>query len=250
MKSKKILIVDDNSLNRKVFEHIIGQLYQYETASNGREAIEKIKTGEYDLVITDIQMPILDGIHTLNIIKNEKLTDIPVIAVSAFATESDREYFISTGFDDFIPKPIKPRILLETLDKHIRRSENKNQDQVVQNLSDSELDDKIVSTLLKFNTAENILRVYEEFVHESQNLLDEVKILIDAENYPEIGEKLHIIKGNSGTLGAMDIFYFCQKFEKNIKNSTFDNTTEEYLSLVNLIQSFSLKIKSSQLLNS
>ncbi|MCL6260969.1 response regulator [Aquiflexum sp. TKW24L] len=249
MKSKKVLIVDDNSLNRKVFEHIIGQLYQFETASNGKEAIEKIKTGEYDIVITDIQMPILDGINTLNIIKNEKLSDIPVIAVSAFANESDREYFISTGFDDFIPKPIKPRILLETLDRHIRRSEHKNQEHVVQNLSDSELDTKIVTTLLKFNTAENIRSVYEEFVHESETLLDEVKILIESGNYPEIGEKLHIIKGNSGTLGAMDIFYFCQKFEKNIKTSNFDNTTEEYLSLVNLIHSFSLKLKSSQLLN-
>ena len=73
MKPKKVLIVDDNSLNRKVFENIIGQLYQFGTASNGREALEKIKSGEYDLAIMDIQMPILDGINTLNIIKNENL---------------------------------------------------------------------------------------------------------------------------------------------------------------------------------
>ena len=76
MKAKKVLIVDDNSLNRKVFEHIIGQIYEFGTASDGREALEKIKTGEFDLILMDIQMPVLDGINTLNVIKNEKIEGI------------------------------------------------------------------------------------------------------------------------------------------------------------------------------
>jgi CheY-like chemotaxis protein/HPt (histidine-containing phosphotransfer) domain-containing protein len=246
MKSSKILIVDDNSLNRKVFEHILDQLYEFGTASNGREALEKIKSGEYDLVIMDIQMPVLDGINTLNIIKNEKISDIPLIAVSAFANEGDREYFISIGFDDFILKPIKPKNLLETLDRHLRK--NRLDNEALPSF-DSELDPKVVTKLLKFNSAENIRFVYEEFVQESLNLLEEIKNLIGTENQIEIGEKLHIIKGNSGTLGAMEIFKFCQQFEKNIKSSNFENTSEEYLTLTKLIHSFSLKIKSSQLLN-
>lgn len=249
MKAKKVLIVDDNSLNRKVFEHIIGQLYEFGTASDGTEALEKIKTGEYDVVLMDIQMPILDGINTLNIIKNENISNIPVIAVSAYANEGDREYFFSTGFDDFIAKPIKPRILLETLDRHLRKSHLTGKEEAYPKNSETELDSKIVTTLLKFNNVENIRLVYEEFVLESLNLLSEINYLIESKNYPEIGEKIHIIKGNSGTLGAMDIFNFCQKFEKNIKSFNFENTTEEYIYLRALIQSFSLKIKSSQLLN-
>jgi len=247
MKAKKVLIVDDNSLNRKVFEHIIGQLYEFGTASDGREALKKIKAGEFDLVLMDIQMPVLDGINTLNIIKNEKISDIPVIAVSAFANEKDREYFISAGFDDFIPKPIKPRILLETLDRHLRKTEMTSK---IDGLNDMELDPKTVNTLLKFNNAENIRFVYEEFIEESINLLGDIKSLIDSGQYPEIGEKLHIIKGNSGTLGAMKIYNFCQNFEKNIKSSNFENTLEDYLYLDSIVQSFRTKIKSSQLLNS
>ncbi|MCH6199565.1 response regulator [Aquiflexum sp. LQ15W] len=246
MKPKKVLIVDDNSLNRKVFEHIIGQLYQYGTASDGREALDKIRTGEFDIVLMDIQMPILDGINTLNIVKNEKIADIPVIAVSAYASENDRDYFISAGFDDFIPKPIKPRNLLETLDKHLQKSKN------IQKTEDSttpELDIKVVNTLLKFNNAENIRLVYEEFIEESINLLSEIKTLVAKGNYSEIGEKIHIIKGNSGTLGAMKIYNFCQNFEKNIKSLNFENTLEDYIYLENIVQSFRLKITSSQLLN-
>jgi CheY-like chemotaxis protein/HPt (histidine-containing phosphotransfer) domain-containing protein len=246
MKPKKVLIVDDNSLNRKVFEHIIGQLYQFGTASNGREALDKIRTGEFDIVLMDIQMPILDGINTLNIIKNEKIADIPVIAVSAYANENDRDYFISAGFDDFIPKPIKPRNLLETLDKHLQKSKNI---QKTEDLSVPELDIKVVNTLLKFNNAENIRLVYEEFIDESINLLSEIKSLVGRGNYSEIGEKIHIIKGNSGTLGAMKIYNFCQNFEKNIKYNNFENTLEDYIYLENIVQSFRLKIISSQLLN-
>jgi CheY-like chemotaxis protein/HPt (histidine-containing phosphotransfer) domain-containing protein len=249
MKTKKVLIVDDNSLNRKVFENIIGQLYDFGTALDGSEALEKIKTGEYDVVLMDIQMPILDGINTLNIIKNEKISNIPVIAVSAYANESDREYFYSTGFDDFIAKPIKPRILLETLDRHLRKTQEPTIPDKYKENSETELDSKIVASLLRFNNADNIRQVYQEFVFESFNLLNEINTLIGSQNFTEIGEKIHIIKGNSGTLGAMDIFSFCQKFEKNIKSSNFENTTEEYLYLTELIQSFSLKIKSSQLLN-
>jgi CheY-like chemotaxis protein/HPt (histidine-containing phosphotransfer) domain-containing protein len=246
MKAKKVLIVDDNSLNRKVFEHIIGQIYEFGTASDGREALEKIKTGEFDLILMDIQMPVLDGINTLNVIKNEKIANIPVIAVSAFANEKDRDYFISTGFDDFISKPIKPRNLLETIDRHLRKNEVPIR---IDDPNEIELDPKVVNTLLKFNNAENIRSVYEEFIEECINLLVEIKSLIDSGNYPEIGEKIHIIKGNSGTLGALKIYNFCQNFEKSIKSSNFENTLEEYIYLENIVQSFRLKIISSQLLN-
>lgn len=248
MNNKKVLIVDDNALNRKVFEHIIGQLYLFETAENGKIALEKLKNGAFDLILMDIQMPVLDGINTLKTIKNEQISQCPIIVVSAYANESDRDFFLATGFDDFIPKPIKPKMLLECIDQYLRKK-----DAVFPQMQgsefDQELDAGIVQQLLKFNTAENIRSVYDEFVEESEQILSDVENLIQNKRFDEIGEKLHIIKGNSGTLGAMEIFNFCQKFEKNIKNLNFENTLEESLYLRTLIQSFKSKIQSSQLLN-
>lgn len=248
MYSKKVLIVDDNALNRKVFEHIIGQLYLFETAENGKVALEKLKKDRFDLILMDIQMIVLDGINTLKIIKNEQISQCPIIAVSAYANESDKDYFLAAGFDDFVPKPIKPKLLLECIDQHIRKSEfllesNSEQD------SDNELDLKVVKQLLKYNTPENIRSIYEEFIEESLQILSDVEDLISNKKFEEIGEKIHIVKGNSGTLGAKDIFNFCQKFEKNIKNLNFENTLEESLYLNTLIQSFKSKIQTSQLLN-
>ena len=248
MNNKKVLIVDDNALNRKVFEHIIGQFYLFETAENGKIALEKLKNGSFNLILMDIQMPVLDGINTLKIIKNEQISQCPIIAVSAYANESDRDFFLATGFDDFIPKPIKPKMLLECLDQYMRKTLPIVRP-IEESDSDRELDTKVVEQLLRFNTAENIRLVYDEFVEESEHILADVEKLIENKQFDEIGEKLHIIKGNSGTLGGMEIFNFCQKFEKNIKNLNFENTLEESLYLRTLIQSFKSKIQSSQLLN-
>lgn len=248
MNNKKVLIVDDNALNRKVFEHIIGQLYLFESAQNGKAALEKLKEESFDLILMDIQMTVLDGINTLKIIKNEQICNCPIIAVSAYANESDRDYFLATGFDDFVPKPIKPKMLLECIDQHIRRTDTGPLSNPTID-PDNELDVKVLKQLLRFNTPENIRAVYDEFIEESDQILLDVENLISNKQFDEIGEKLHIIKGNSGTLGAMEIFNFCRKFEKNIKTQNFENTLEESLYLKTLIQSFKSKIKTSQLLN-
>ena len=93
MKSKKVLIVEDNDLNRKLFENLIGQLYSFQSAINGLEAIDYLTKEHFDLILMDIQMPRMDGISALKKIQNSELTESPVIAVTAFAEETDRISF-------------------------------------------------------------------------------------------------------------------------------------------------------------
>jgi CheY-like chemotaxis protein/HPt (histidine-containing phosphotransfer) domain-containing protein len=250
MKANKVLIVDDNNLNRKVFEHIIGLMYQFDIAENGQVALDKIRNEHFDLILMDIQMPVLDGINTLKAIKTENLTDAPVVAVSAFANQKDRDYFISMGFDDFIPKPIKPKMLLETLELYLKKKSPESSDiDAEEPVLDDEFDQNKVRQLLKYNSSANIKQVYEEFVQECESLLAEIKVLAVKKDFEAIGDKLHIIKGNSGTFGAMAIYTYCQKFEKNIKSHNFEHTVEESVYLGWLIDSFKNKIQHSELLN-
>jgi CheY-like chemotaxis protein len=246
MKNKKVLIVEDNALNRRVFEHIIGQGYLFDIAENGLVAIEKIKTELYDLILMDIQMPILDGISAIKIIKEEQLTSTPIIAISAYAAPGDRDYFLSAGFDDFIAKPVKPKLLLETIADNINKTNLLNDDLTALK-SDQELDYEVVKQLMKYNSPENIKIVFSDFLEECYRLLSEIESLIKDEEYPEIGEKLHILKGNSGTLGAMRIYNFTNAFERNIKNSIFENTFKDYLNLVDLVNKFNTHIHSQQI---
>jgi len=249
MKNKKVLIVDDNALNRKVFEHIIGQVCIFDIAENGKEALEKLKIENFDLILMDIQMPVMDGITTLRHIKSQKLSNAPAIAVSAFASENDREYFLSTGFDEFIAKPIKPKVLLEALSRFLKIHINYESTETSQETQSPDLDGKVVASLLKYNSKENIKTVYDDFLEESYRILHEIEGLIKTESYDEIGEKLHIIKGNSGTLGATKIFKFVSGFEKNIKSKNYEKSPKELLYLKSLFEVFVNQLKSSDLFN-
>jgi two-component system, OmpR family, alkaline phosphatase synthesis response regulator PhoP len=252
MKNNKVLIVDDNALNRRVFQNIIGQVYHCDVAENGKEALEKIKKEIFDIIILDIQMPLLDGIHTLKIIKEEQLTTVPIVAVSAFANENEKDYFLSAGFDDFISKPVKPKQLLETLQKHILMSKPRGmggKNGLDLKYNTEILNPKVVLQLLKYNTIENIKLVYDDFIIETERLLTEIEYQLKYGDYGGIGEKLHIIKGNSGTIGALEIFYFTQTFEKNIKSGNFDNTVKDYIYLKGLFERFKIHYQSSEYLN-
>lgn len=107
----KLLIVDDHEMNLKVARGLLEPLrVQIETAENGKEAIEKIKSNLYDIVFMDHMMPIMDGVEATKEIR--KLEDdcyqkLPIVALSANATVEARELFTSNGFSDFVPKPIK-----------------------------------------------------------------------------------------------------------------------------------------------
>lgn len=244
MIDKKVLIAEDNPLNRRVFENIIRQRYHLDVAKNGYQAIEKLKAQAFDLILLDIQMPIMDGVTACRIIKSERLSDAPIIAISAYADETDKALFISSGFDDFLPKPVKPQILLRLLSKFL--------DQDV-NLVKPEFPvfaEETLQKLLKYNSNTNIRTVYHDFLQETHMLLEEIETLIREKKFQEVGPKLHTIKGNSGTLGATALFKFSESFELNIKSQNFDNIEKEYLTLKYLVNSFENHLKSHTILNS
>ncbi|MBE5888539.1 MAG: response regulator [Lachnospiraceae bacterium] len=107
----KILIVDDHEMNLKVAKGLLAPLQiQIDTATNGKEAIEKVKNHEYHMVFMDHMMPVMDGIEATQAIRKlegEYYQELPIIALSANATVEAQELFRNNGFFDFVPKPIK-----------------------------------------------------------------------------------------------------------------------------------------------
>jgi two-component system response regulator len=108
-----ILVVDDNDNNRDLFtRQLQREGYQVTTATNGREALEMIKTGEYDVVLLDLIMPELDGYQVLKQLKNDKKWRyIPVIMISASDEIEQVVRCIEIGAEDFLPKPFNPILL-------------------------------------------------------------------------------------------------------------------------------------------
>ncbi|MFH2057280.1 MAG: response regulator [Pseudomonadota bacterium] len=116
----RLLLVEDNVINRKVATAILKKLgYNVDIAVDGIDALEKLKTTPFDLVFMDLQMPRMGGLEATMEIRNNKSDvlnhKIPIVAMTANAMKGDREKCIAAGMDDYISKPIKADIVLAAL---------------------------------------------------------------------------------------------------------------------------------------
>lgn len=117
--SRKILIVEDIPMNRKLIRDIL-IYYGYEIieAENGEKAVRIAREQKPDLIIMDLQMPLMNGFEAIKILRSDPATkDITVIAVTSFAMAGDREKVLAAGFDDYISKPLNTRELPEMVKK-------------------------------------------------------------------------------------------------------------------------------------
>lgn len=124
---KKILLVDDNFANLEIETEILqGMGFLVETANNGKIAVEKVESsspGDYDLILMDIQMPVMNGWEAAKNIRsldNSVLARIPIIALSADAFDSDKQTSIESGMDAHLTKPIDIPLILETIAKTLQ----------------------------------------------------------------------------------------------------------------------------------
>ncbi len=234
MKSKRVLIVDDNDINRKLFENLIGQICFFKSAKNGIEALQMLQEDRYDLIVMDIQMPQMDGITAMKQIRSSAHSDCPIIAVTAFAELEDKNNFIEEGFDDFFIKPIRPKEFLECIKRLLKGTARIQKESSIENEKSIEnviLDHQVMKQLMKYNQAKTIKSIYLEFLKECETLVEEsIKSFKDGD-IKSIGEKFHIIKGNSGTLGANKIFLLSKEGEMNAIN---ENSKETLIALQNL----------------
>ena len=115
---KKILIAEDNDSNFILMTYILKKFYQFDRAQNGQEAVDMVEKGNYDLILMDIKMPVMDGMEATKQIK-EKHPDLPIIALTANAFDSDRQLAFEAGCDEFLPKPISSDVCLKTISKFL-----------------------------------------------------------------------------------------------------------------------------------
>ena len=102
----RVLVAEDNPSNYKLVEVLLRRDYELVHAVNGAEAVDLFRTGGADLVLMDINMPVMDGYEALRLIR-ELSPGVPVIALTAYAFESDRRRMFDAGFDECLAKPLR-----------------------------------------------------------------------------------------------------------------------------------------------
>jgi CheY-like chemotaxis protein len=122
IKGARILLVEDNDLNQEVAMELLRDAgFVVDLAENGQIALDKIRAVDYDLVLMDMQMPVMDGVTATREIRKEKrFENLPVVAMTANAMQGDRDRCMAAGMNDHVAKPIEPENLWKSLLKWIR----------------------------------------------------------------------------------------------------------------------------------
>jgi CheY-like chemotaxis protein len=120
----RILVVEDNRVNQKVVTAVLRKRgFSIEIANDGREALSRLESDVFDLVLMDVQMPVLDGLEATRLIRQDpRWKTLPIIAMTAHAMNGDRERCLDAGMSGYISKPVHPSHLLQIIDEHLLAS--------------------------------------------------------------------------------------------------------------------------------
>lgn len=123
----RILVAEDSFANRELITEILTlHGYAVTIAEDGGAAIACLETCRYDLVLLDIQMPVLDGYEVMERMRaHREWSQTPIVALTAYAMRGDREHALRAGFDDYVTKPIDVRVLLTTIERLLAQAEAK-----------------------------------------------------------------------------------------------------------------------------
>ena len=116
-----VLLVEDNNINQLVTGEMLTQLgITFDIAEDGKQAVQKIENApQYDLILMDVQMPVMDGYDATSLLRSKGFTDIPIIGLSANAMKEDKENALNAGMNDYLTKPIKQKSLVSMLNRYL-----------------------------------------------------------------------------------------------------------------------------------
>lgn len=127
LEQKEVLLVEDNTINQKVAKAMLEKMgYKIDIAFNGAEAVDALQQKNYGLVLMDLQMPVMDGYEATRTIRSsgEVLnSEVPIVAMTANATKEDRQQCLDAGMDDYVPKPVERKVMMNMLKRWLPLNE-------------------------------------------------------------------------------------------------------------------------------
>lgn len=200
-----ILLAEDNLLNIKLITVLFAQHgVTIEVATNGLEAVEKIKTNNFDLVLMDMEMPVMNGYQATVMIRNELKSNIPIIALTANAQPGEKEKCLQLGMNDYVSKPIDAGSLFKTINKLTSKMVS-TKTGIVNSQTTTVVSDKVCNMdYLMGATRGNkkiINNIVAVFFKETGKELVFLNAAIKKTNYTDISDISHKIKSAFSILG-------------------------------------------------
>jgi len=238
----KILLAEDNVTNQLVAARILEKLgYKVDTVNNGQEALGALASSEYNLVLMDCQMPVMDGFEATRIIRGQEgpSVHIPVIAMTANALLGDSIACLDAGMDDYLSKPVEPQKLSETLEKWLFSADVQNcvDDDETATLESVDSPEKSSNTLPTIkdektfdregflsrilDDMELAIELVQAFLQDMPNQIQLLKTAIESRDAEQAMRQAHRIRGAAANMGGEMMKSTAAQIESAAKSANF-----------------------------
>lgn len=229
---KRILLVEDNAINQKVALGLLAETNcTCQTAANGEEAVQRVREEPFDLVLMDLQMPVMGGLEATQRIRALEASQekhVPIVGLTANAMQGTREQCLAAGMDEYLAKPIKRaslhRLLGQFFDAESPVLEEVSAPADTDAQSLAILDEETLDELHTLDAPGgfSLREVMELFIDESDHFVEEMRQLLADKQGPELQRSAHTFKANGRDLGAQRLAALCQQIEDRGREGQFD----------------------------
>ncbi|MBM6550216.1 hybrid sensor histidine kinase/response regulator [Marinomonas ostreistagni] len=233
---KRILLAEDNVVNAEIASALLEKLgVLVDCVSNGKEAVEAASRTTYDLILMDVQMPLMDGYEaTRGIIQNLGDNHPPILALTAGALDSDRQFALSSGMSDFLTKPLDPLLLLNKLEEWLVESS------VIAVMPDlgQQGNSKVFSPELGLYRVGGDKQRFQDMLTRFLTLLEPYKGLHKSnKKLPTTSYELHSIKGAAANIGGEAFAANIATLEQALNPSGSPATSDHSVQINRVIES-------------
>ncbi len=226
----RILVAEDSGINQRVAQLQLEQLgHSADLVSNGVEALRALERDTYDVVFMDCHMPEMDGFEATRQIRKREGNNrhTTIIAMTASASDGDREECLAAGMDDYISKPVNPEALREAIERKRPRDRDALGTQIGTELSGSRsgkvVDTKTLDALRDLQTATDgdfLNEIIDLFIKETPHRLSAIKGALANSNARLLAQQAHALKGSTVQLGATRMTDLCEILEEQGRNES------------------------------
>ena len=228
IRGASILLVDDSDLNLQVAGELLRQAkLRVDVAHDGSEAVDKVRAGQYDCVLMDVQMPVMDGYAATETIRaSAEYRDLPIIAMTANALPQDRARGAEAGMNEYVPKPIEPAVLHRALLNWITPGERDYQEETGQEGSSEvigELPDELPGLQISSGLARLggnaglYLDLLNSLCTDYSDTVTRLRDMLGAQDMEGARQLAHKLRGIANNLGAVELGSRAEKIELTLK---------------------------------
>ncbi|KPA13323.1 multi-sensor hybrid histidine kinase [Candidatus Magnetomorum sp. HK-1] len=252
IRGARILLVEDNEINQQLAVDLLeDEGLNVMIAENGQLGVEKVLASldedSFDLVLMDLQMPVMDGYTATQILRKDKrFDDLPIIAMTADAMIGVKEKVADYGMNDYISKPVEPYLLFKTLVKWIKPGKRKLPDGFENHEDIKARNENTLPDLAGINVKKGLMHVngqinrYHElltlFINNQKDIDRKIQHAIDINNIDEALRLAHTLKSVAATVGAMELSEHAKKMESMLKINALDQMSEKLILLSDCLQ--------------